>query len=239
MAVVPFLQNKEVSCKEKRGFFEGSEIRCCCCRELFAPSKWEDHCGGKWHRPWQKIILVESGRNIQFHREEYEASVSTSASSKRKSAVIPISLKERKQRRLPSAPVDLSNLKEQQVLIETAQSPLADFSLMKKIVCKESFLMLNTEERQRLMEFLPEVDQVNDDTVINLFNHSGFEESLFHYTLMLAQGDFDPACTQRIENERTRFFALQDDWKRSHYEEYWGQTLHLSIPSTVPGISKM
>jgi len=99
--------------------------------------------------------------------------------------------------------------------------------------------MLNTEERQRLMEFLPEVDQVNDDTVINLFNHSGFEESLFHYTLMLAQGDFDPACTQRIENERTRFFALQDDWKRSHYEEYWGQTLHLSIPSTVPGISKM
>lgn len=73
--VIPFLQNQRVVCKgkvEKTGIVQGAMIICDCCQEPFAPSAFEKHSGGTWHRPWQYIFVIETERNILYYRNQYE-----------------------------------------------------------------------------------------------------------------------------------------------------------------------
>lgn len=73
--VIPCLQNQRVICKgkvEKTGVVQGAMIICDCCQESFAPSAFEKHSGGTWHRPWQYIFVIETERNILFYRNQFE-----------------------------------------------------------------------------------------------------------------------------------------------------------------------
>jgi len=69
--VIAALQGKEVFCKERSGIFEGSVIKCNCCKKEFAPSAFEHHAGSSFRRPWKSIKDI-TGKSIQEYREEYE-----------------------------------------------------------------------------------------------------------------------------------------------------------------------
>lgn len=83
--VIAALQGKEVFCKEKGGFFEGSVIRCHCCNKEFAPSAFEHHSGSSFRRPW-KSIKDSNGKSIQEYREEYEREQAEGSTSTLKDA---------------------------------------------------------------------------------------------------------------------------------------------------------
>jgi len=67
--VISSLQGVEVFCKGKSGVFEGSTIRCKCCKREFAPSAFESHSGSSFRRPWRSI-KDKYGKSIHQYKEE-------------------------------------------------------------------------------------------------------------------------------------------------------------------------
>ena len=49
-------------------------------QEPLAPSAFEKHSGGTWHRPWQYIFVIETERNILYYRNQFEGRDTESSS---------------------------------------------------------------------------------------------------------------------------------------------------------------
>jgi hypothetical protein len=81
---------------------------------------------------------------------------------------------------------------------------------------------LTDDEKRALRTMMPV-----EDTTLNktFFGSKELVECMNHYTLLLANGEYDPVLREYVLKQREEQLKSQDEWKRNHYEAYWGQLL--------------
>lgn len=87
----------------------------------------------------------------------------------------------------------------------------------------EAFQTLTEEEKQRLRMLMPEEDRTINKT---FFGSKDFLDCMGHYTILLANGEYDPKLREYLKTQREEQQKNQDEWKRKHYESYWGELLN-------------
>ena len=94
------------------------------------------------------------------------------------------------------------------------------------IVNYRSFCLLPDEDRDKLLELLPDSDRTSPEVLQDLLNFDPFFQNAIHnYQLRLSAGEFDPEV---LLSTRSRSRSAQppvDTWKQKFFEEFHGQSL--------------
>jgi hypothetical protein len=244
---VPSLQDKRVQCKSFQGIFKGCDILCDCCHKFYSPSSWEKHCGGTWHRPWEYIHVIETGKSIMYYKKQWlpeeaktrstlkQRSPSSHSITQRyrkkrsvenldslsNSKMVPLSkrrlMRSKDENSTPKASSDLPNF-----LYEKSSSPLTNPQLMKEILTFDAWQDLEEEDRKRLRTYLSKLDQ-KETAIHDLFQTKHFQQSLEVVSVMLRNGELDPQLRDHVIRYQQALAKRENAKKEEMWRQFWGK----------------
>ena len=120
----------------------------------------------------------------------------------------------------------IQQTKEGSINLDTPDSILTKVNL-RTLLNKSTFTRLPPLYQFKLMQLLPQVDLLHDDSKglrlnSTAFNNEFFAKACHEWRERLAKGDFTPEALQKNGSDLSRDKQRLDPWKLRHYEPLWG-----------------